>query len=121
MAKKRTASELRTLQLKKWDETNFKYLDVIVSSGEIRRLFFQRCKYLKLDPYRVAMEAGIAMATFQNFYVLTPTPNCTKGFSQEKFLVLLELVGIDIKVLVKPKPFSEVYVELVKRGLIKEK
>ena len=83
-----------------WDEANFNYIDVIISSGEIRKLFFQRCKEIQVDPYRMAMQVGIKSSTFKRAYVDTPTPTATKSFPQKKFIDLLELVGINIRVTV---------------------
>lgn len=104
----------------RWDESRYDYIDIVVSSGEIRKLFFQRCKDLKLDPYRVGMAAGIAPRRLKQDYVNTQNPRCSKYFEQDKFLKMIELVGIDIKVLVKVKPFAETYVRLREKGIIKE-
>lgn len=104
----------------KWNEKQFNYIDVIVSSGKIRRLFFTRCKELKVDPYRIAIQAGFSINVFKKYYVNTAEPVCTRSFNQEKFLKMIELVGIDIKVLIKMKPFEETYVELKEKGIIKE-
>lgn len=104
-----------------WNETTYKHIDVIVSSGNVRKLFFERCKELKLDPIKVAQKAGIAPSTFNSHYIQKAEPVCTKGLPQDKFIKMLEIVGFDIKVLIKMKPYSEVYVRLVEEGLIKEK
>lgn len=104
-----------------WSESYFKHIDIIVSSGEIRKMFFQRCKDLKIDPYTVALKAGIKPKVFKDNYVNNHEPVCTKSFNQLSFIKALEILGIEIKVLVKTKPFSETYVELVKKGLIKQK
>lgn len=104
-----------------WDEANFNYIDVIISSGEIRRLFFQRCKELQLDVYRMAMEAGINPATFKRAYVDTPTPTATKRFPQKKFLTLLELVGINIRVTVILDTPEIARARLVEKGLYRGK
>lgn len=101
-------------------ETQFKHLDLIVSSGEIRQRFFQRCKDLNIDPYRVAIKAGITITSFKKNYVDNAEPICTKSFDQEKFIKMIKLVGIDIRVFVNVKPFHETYVRLVKEGIIKE-
>jgi hypothetical protein len=107
-------------QVDKWNERHFKYLDIIVSSGEIRKRFFSRCKELQIDPIRVALEVGLSASSFKKNYINSHEPVCTRGFDQEKFLKMVELVGIDIKVLVVPKPFAETYVRLKEKGLIKD-
>jgi hypothetical protein len=101
-------------------ESQFKHLDLIVSSGEIRQRFFQRCKDMNLDPYHVAIKAGITINSFKVNYVHNANPICTKSFDQEKFLKMISLVGIDIRILVNVKPFNETYVRLIKEGIIKE-
>lgn len=103
---------------KKFNEAKFKYLDVIVSSGIIRKQFFTRCKDLNIDPYRVAMAAGIKVSTFKRCYVDVAEPQPTRSFDQEKFLKMIELVGIDVKVLIKVKPYSETYVKLKEKGIL---
>ncbi|MHA1166318.1 MAG: hypothetical protein ACTSRU_00740 [Candidatus Hodarchaeales archaeon] len=101
-----------------WNEHTYKHIDVIVSSGNIRKMFFERCKELKLDPIKVAMKAGIKPTTFNSHYIMKAEPVCTKGLPQDKFIKMLEMVGFEIKVLIKMKPFNEVYVELKENGLI---
>lgn len=83
-----------------WDESNYKYIDVIISSGEIKKLFFRRCQELKLQPKAVAMEAGIRPGTFDSAYLKEVLPVATKRFNQQSFIKMLELVGINIKVIV---------------------
>ena len=102
------------------EESQFKHLDLIVSSGEIRQRFFQRCKDMKVDPYHVAMAAGISINSFKVNYVKQANPICTKSFDQEKFIKMIGFVGIDIRILVNPKPFNETYVRLKEKGIIKE-
>ena len=102
------------------EETQFKHLDLLVSSGEIRQRFFKRCKEMNIDPYRVAIKAGITINSFKVNYVNNPDPICTKSFDQEMFVKMIGFVGIDIKILVIPKPFQETYVRLIKEGIIKE-
>jgi len=104
----------------KWQDSHYKHIDVIVSSGEIRKLFFQRCKDMNVDPYRVAMAAGIKPSVFKQYYVDNPEPICAKPFNQSSFIKTLEIVGIDIKVLVKTKPFNETYVTLRNKGILKD-
>lgn len=123
MAKKQLSperkAELSKEKIARWNESRFKYIDVIVSSGEIRQLFFERCKTLKLDPNQVALKAGIPYSTFTKNYIKNPEPVCTREFNQEAVIKMLSFVGIDIKVLIKVKPFSETYVRLIENGLIK--
>lgn len=75
---------------------------------------------MNIDPYRIAMSAGITINSFKKNYVNNPNPICTKSFDQEKFIKMIELVGIDIRILINPKPFHETYVRLIKKGIIKE-
>lgn len=104
----------------KWNETHFNYLDVIVSSGKIKREFFSRCKELNIDPLKLALKVGISKKAFIEQYQRTEEPHCTKSFSQDKFIEMIELVGIDIKILVKLKPLEDCVVELKKQKIIKE-
>ena len=103
-----------------WDESKYDYIDVIVSSGRIRRTFFQRCRDLGLDPVVVALKAGITASSFKRHYLNCPKPTVKNNFPQDKFLIMLEIVGIKIKVAVISKPFSQTYVNLSKHGFIDE-
>jgi len=107
----------KTQQL--YDEQKFSYADIVVSSGEIRRLFFQRCRDLGVDPNSLAMRHGISVNAFNTHYVRTSFPQCTRTFDQEKFLKMIESIGINIRVVVALKPLDEVSVELKERGIIK--
>lgn len=90
---------------KKWEEeSRFFYLDVIISSGEIRKLFFQRCKELDINPYSLAMSAGLSVKSFRDNYVMTEIPHCSKTFPQEKFIKMLEMIGINVKVTISVLP-----------------
>lgn len=80
------------------ERTRFQYLDIIISSGIIKRTFFERCQELNLDPYSVAISAGISLNAFKEHYVKNPIPSATHTLPQEKFIKMLEIVGIDIKV-----------------------
>lgn len=83
-----------------WDEANYSYIDVIISSGEIRKLFYDRCRQLEVKPLNVAMEAGIRPGTFKTQYIEKILPVATKRLNQQAFLKALEMVGIHIKVIV---------------------
>jgi hypothetical protein len=98
----RSAAQIRRFEKirRGWDESNYKYIDVIISSGEIKKLFFRRCQELKLQPKSVAMEAGIRPGTFDSAYLKEVLPVATKRFNQQSFIKMLELVGINIKVIV---------------------
>lgn len=92
-------SERLQKKAKRWEEeSKFFYLDVIISSGEIRKLFFQRCKELDIDPYSLAMSANISVKSFRDNYVMTEVPHCSKTFPQEKFIKMLEMIGINVRV-----------------------
>ena len=119
MKKPKQATGIEKARLIK-EESQFKHLDLIVSSGEIRQRFFQRCKDMNIDPYRVAMAAGITINSFKINYVNNPNPICTKSFDQEKFIKMIGLVGIDVRILINMKPFGETYVRLTNKGIIKE-
>ena len=98
----RSAAQIRRFEKirRGWDESNYRYIDVIISSGEIKKLFFRRCQELKLQPKSVAMEAGIRPGTFDSAYLKEVLPVATKRFNQQAFIKMLELVGINIKVIV---------------------
>ncbi len=102
-----------------YDERSFSYADVIVSSGEIRRLFFQRCRDLKIDPNTLALKHGISVNAFSVNYVKTEFPQCTRTFDQEKFLKMIESIGINVRVLVAVKPLGEISVQLKEKGIVK--
>ena len=116
--KKRSERWQQTLA--KWDESRFKYADVIISSGIIRREFFSRCKDLKIDPMKLAVKHGISINAFNVNYIKTEFPQCTKSFDQEKFLKMIESIGINIRVFIELKPLDKVSVELKKKGILKD-
>jgi len=66
------------------------------------------------------MKAGIKPKLFKDNYVNNHEPVCTKSFDQMMFIKMIKIVGIDVRVLVKMKPFAETYVSLVEQGLINE-
>lgn len=105
----------------RWNEANFKYIDAIVSSGEIRKAFFKRCKEFEVDPYELAIKVGMRPSLFKSNYVNNPEPVCSRSFNQEKFLEMLSMVGIEIKILGIVKPYHETYVRLEENNLIKKR
>jgi hypothetical protein len=82
------------------ERTKYQYLDIIISSGIIKREFFERCLDMQVDPVSVAMSVGIAQSSFYEHYVKNPCPSASQTLPQEKFINMLELVGIDVKVVI---------------------
>lgn len=89
------------------ERTRFQYIDIIISSGKIKKLFFERCLELELNPYSVAMTAKISMSAFKTHYVNNPCPSATQTLPQEKVINMLEMVGIDVRVLIKVHPIDK--------------
>jgi hypothetical protein len=103
MVKKKKSNSISSFE----ERTRFQYIDIIISSGKIKKLFFERCLELELNPYSVAMTAKISMNAFKKHYVNNPCPSATHTMPQEKFLNMLEMVGIDIRVLIKVQPIEK--------------
>lgn len=118
MAGHRSPEEIIRERYAKWNDLKFRYFDIIVSSGVIRREFFRRCKDLNLDPIRLAEKHGIVGSTFEKNYIKNDVPECTRSFSQEHFLKMLESIGIDIKVIVSLKPLEDTYRKLKEDKII---
>jgi hypothetical protein len=89
------------------ERTRFQYLDIIISSGIIKRMFFERCQELEINPNSVAFSVGVSIHAFRTHYVNNPCPSATNTFPQEKFIKMLERVGIDIKVVVSQLSIEE--------------
>ena len=118
MPKDKSVNKAFRDKVAKWNESKFKHIDIIVSSGVIKKEFFARCKVLNLDPMKVAMKAGIKPSTFKTQYINEPEPVCTQSFDQMKFIKMIAIVGVEIKVLTILQPFNEVYVNLEQHGLL---
>lgn len=102
-----------------WNQNRFKYIDIILSSGEIKKIFFKRCLQLGMDPMILCNRVGIPYTTFKHRYIFSDDPMCSADFDQERFIKMLEFVGIDIKILAKVKPLEETYVKLKELGLLR--
>ena len=101
--------------VRKWGETKYKYIDVIVSSGLIKQEFLKRCNELSIDPYAVGLKASISTNILRDHYINDAFPKCSSSFPQKKFLKMIELVGIDVRVTVILKPLDKLSVEGMKR------
>ena len=95
----------------KFGQDRYKHIDIIVSSGRIRREFFSRCKLMELNSVTVAMKAGLSIRAFNEEYLNNTEPVACSKLPQDKFIKMLELVGIEIKVQVILKPLDKNIVE----------
>lgn len=96
------------------ERTRFQYLDIIISSGAIKKQFIERCQELKVSPYTVALATGVSYHAMKHHYINNPCPSASHNLSQEKFLNMLEAVGIDIRVIVKVSSVDEAKERMVK-------
>ncbi len=91
-----------------------KYLDIIVSSAELKRLILDRCDELGVSIYNVSDEAGINYNTFKQLYLQKDEPQCSPALRQEHIIKMAELVGIKVKVTLVLTPIDKVDVEELK-------
>jgi len=91
------------------------YYDVIVSSGEIKKLILHRIQELDVDLKLVLKEAGITEHAFKKTYLRSPDPVSTPALRQSHLISLLEVLGIDLKIrLIVEKDLNNVRTEHLK-------
>lgn len=83
----------------KFGDTRFtRYLDIIVSSSELKKLIKFRAEALNVSLYHVANAAGIRYATFKAYYLQEDDPKCSPALRQEHLIKVAEQLGIKIRV-----------------------
>ncbi len=74
------------------------YYDIIISSGEAKKLILKRIKQLNVDLRLVLREAGISEAAFKTKYLRDSDPVSSPKFRQSHFIRLFEVLGIKVRV-----------------------
>lgn len=87
------------------------YLDLIVSSGEIKKLIKRRAEELNVSLYNVAQEADISWDTFKKNYLQADEPYCSPSLRQEHIIKVLEILGVQIRVQLIEEPLENVDVK----------
>jgi hypothetical protein len=96
----------------------YKSIDVVVSSGVLRKKFIERCRELDIKPTTVGELAGIPANILKTFYLEHKFPRTTKFVTQRKVMRMFELVGMKIRVLCSIQDIDEVREEMTKRKLV---
>jgi len=100
---------------------SYRYVDVIISSGQIKKLLFERCKQLQINIYSLCFKVGINPTAFRENYVKNQYPSALSSIPQDKFLNMLEIVGINVRVLVSIEDFEQVHKRISKDNSIQKK
>ena len=90
------------------------YYDLIVSSGELKKLILARIEELDVNLSLVLKEAGIKDSTFRLKYLRTNNPVSTPAFRQSHMIRLLEVLGIKTRVQFIVEDKDDVYTEDLK-------
>ncbi len=87
---------------KKYKETHAVSIwDIIVSSGELKKLIVNRCEELDIRLMHVVEEVGMNWATFRNNYLNNPNALSTPAVRAENIMDICELLGLKVKISVK--------------------
>ena len=89
------------------------YLDIIVSSGELKKVIKQRAEELDINFWRICKELGISYTTFKNKYLQSNESFCSPALRQEHILAICKLLSIDVKVMIVTKPANKKDVEFL--------
>jgi len=98
MAKKRPERKYEVETLAKVNWSPAYYYDLIVSSGEIKKVILARIEELDVDLNLVLKEAGITAHAFKKAYLRHPDPVSTPALRQSQLIKLLETLGVKVKV-----------------------
>jgi len=93
---------------------NKKYLDIIVSSGEIKKLILDRAEILGLSIYQVCEEAGMNYDYFKKFYLQKQEPQCSFKLRQLDIIRMAKVVGVEIRLTVLTTPIDQVKTDHIK-------
>jgi len=88
--------EVETLAKSTWSPAY--YYDMIVSSGEIKKVILARLDELEVDLNLVLKEAGITPHAFKKAYLRHPDPVSTPALRQSQLIKLLETLGVKLKI-----------------------
>ena len=87
---------------KKYKETHAVSIwDIIVSSGELKKLIVNRCEELDIRLMHVVEEVGMNWATFRNNYLNNPNALSTPAVRAENIMDICELLGLKVKITIK--------------------
>ncbi len=98
-------------------QLNKDYLDIIVSSSEIKKLIKARAEALGLDLFKVAKEAGVSYRAFKKQYLQQDQPMSSPQLRQEHIIKILQVLGVLVKITVVETPLdkmSETYISSIR-------
>lgn len=75
------------------------YYDMIISSGELKKLILRRIKELDVDLKLVLEEAGVTHHAFNTKYLREKNPVSTPKLRQSHIMSILDVLGIDMQIL----------------------
>ena len=112
MAKKPTSKFKSTKSPKEIERISESYYyDLIVSSGEIKKLILKRIEDLEVDLDLVLKDAGISPYTFKTNYLRSTEPVSMPSLRQSHMIALLESLGIKVKITCVVRDKENVMVE----------
>ena len=107
--RKKTPQEMRKI-------SEAYYYDIIISSGEAKKLILKRIKQLDVDLKLVLREAGITEHAFITKYLRDPDPISSPKLRQSHFIRLFEILGIKVRVqFVVERDISKIRTEHLKK------
>ena len=98
-------------------QLNQNYLDIVVSSSEIKKLIKSRAEALELDLFKVPKEAGVSYRAFKTQYLQQDEPMSSPQLRQEHIVNILQVLGVKLKITVIAAPLdkmSETYVSSIR-------
>ena len=74
------------------------YYDLVISSGEVKKLILTRIKELDVDLKLVLKEAGVTYHAFLTKYLRQKDPVSTPKLRQSHIISILEVLGIKMRI-----------------------
>jgi len=74
------------------------YYDLVISSGEVKRLILKRIEELDVDLKLVLKEAGVTYHAFLTKYLRQKDPVSTPKLRQSHIISILEVLGIKMRI-----------------------
>ena len=93
---------------------NRRYLDIIVSSGELKKLILDRTEELGLSHWQVCQAAGLSYKYYKEFYLEQAEPLCSNKLRQMDMIRIANILGLEFKFIIVKTPIEKVDVQHVK-------
>ena len=82
-------------------------LDIIVASGELKKILIQRSKDLGVDFKSVCQKVGFSYEAFSKHYLQQNSPRPTSSFKQKHLVMIAGELGIDVRVAIVIKKVND--------------